>query len=283
MGRMYEGVRSWSPFIGCWHGCVYCKDSFQRQMKRRRRYCYDCYLYTPHFHEERLKRVPSAKTIFCCAFGDIAFASLNHVFKILEVIEKHHDKTFYIQSKRPYVFTVWEHELEKKGKSIPDNVILGTTIESNRQTWEYKSETHHVPWAMITYNYDISRAPDPHDRYRVMRRNGYGLKHERRFVTIEPILDFDMHTLVGWIHDIDPEFVYVGYDNHDTKITVRGEPYRLPEPSLAKTELLIAMLEEFTVVKRKTLRRAWWENSKTELEKVAEWQAEYDPPISPDK
>ena len=33
--NMYElSVKSWNPFVGCEHDCVYCRSSFQRQLKR---------------------------------------------------------------------------------------------------------------------------------------------------------------------------------------------------------------------------------------------------------
>jgi hypothetical protein len=58
-------------------------------------------------------------------------------------------------------------------------------------------------------------------------------------------MDFDLGILDKWLKDINPAVVYVGYDNYNNK---------LPEPSLAKTLQLIAELEKFTRVRRKTLR-----------------------------
>jgi hypothetical protein len=69
-------------------------------------------------------------------------------------------------------------------------------------------------------------------------------------VSIEPIIYFDLGIMVAWMKNIKPEFVYVGYDNYN---------HRLPEPSLAQTEELMYELDKFTVIHRKTLRKAWWE------------------------
>jgi hypothetical protein len=63
-------------------------------------------------------------------------------------------------------------------------------------------------------------------------------------------LDFDLHIFLSWIRNIAPKIVYIGYDNHNCKLI---------EPSITKVLDLISHLEEFTEVRRKTLRKAWWE------------------------
>jgi len=260
---MYENVKTWTPHPGCTFNCIYCIPSFQRQAKRRKKYCELCYEYKPHFHPERLNRVPSAKTIFCNAFGDISHAPIDIVKQIMEVIEKHKKKTFYIQTKNPIVYCSWEREFD-----IPDNVVLGTTIESNREKWEYLPSVHHVPYCVIDYT-DISRAPSTFHRYISMSRKRRRIpkplfKHDRRFLTYEPILDFDLETMVKWAKEIVPEFVYIGYDNHGVKVKPwdSRDSYRLPEPPLSKTLKLIEELEKFTEVRLKTIRKVWWEVGK---------------------
>ena len=74
------------------------------------------------------------------------------------------------------------------------------------------------------------------------------IRVEDRF---EPILDFDLKVFSKWIKAIRPEFVYIGYDNHDCKLL---------EPSLDKTTKLIDELEQSGIeVRLKTLRKAWFE------------------------
>ncbi len=231
LDRMYEGAKSWSPFVGCKFHCVYCEPSFQRQAKRRRKWCELCYRYEPHFHPERLSRVPSAKLIFTCAFGDIAFARSHEVEQILRAVEKYKNKTFMFQTKDPACYVLYLNYPHAGGESIvPENAILGTTIET---TYDDEYER-------------ISQAPPPSERYEIMADD---VDH-RKFVTIEPILDLDIDIMVGWIKDIEPEFVYVGYDTHNCK---------LPEPGLRKTKELIERLEKVTEVRPKTIRAAWWE------------------------
>jgi DNA repair photolyase len=102
------------------------------------------------------------------------------------------------------------------------NVMLGATIESNR-------------------SYDFSKAPPVTERALAMTE----LSFKRKFISIEPILDFDTDAFANTIERISPEIVAIGYDNWKN---------RLPEPPLAKTLQLIDRLEMFTTVRRRTLR-----------------------------
>jgi len=57
---MYSDTKTWNPFVGCLHGCVYCVPSFQAQVKRwGKKNCSLCYDYLPHPHPERLGKIPS--------------------------------------------------------------------------------------------------------------------------------------------------------------------------------------------------------------------------------
>jgi hypothetical protein len=56
----------------------------------------------------------------------------------------------------------------------------------------------------------------------------------KKFVTIEPILDFDIDVLLDWIIHIDPEFVNIGADS---------KGHGLPEPSIEK---VMQFIEELT-------------------------------------
>jgi len=73
------------------------------------------------------------------------------------------------------------------------------------------------------------------------------LPWKSKAVAIEPIIDFDLEIFVKMVRDIDPEVVWVGYDNWHCG---------LPEPSLKKTLALIEELEKFTCVVKKTIREA---------------------------
>ena len=228
---MYEvngkTVRTWNPFVGCNHDCVYCyaKGIAKRQKKR----CQLCYEFVPHMHPERLtKRFKPGETVFVCSMGDIAFASRYNILSINEVIGNNPDTTFLIQTKNPSYFdTILHWEIP-----YPSNAVYGTTIETNRSTKEF------------------SKSPQTYYRYKWL----HFIDTTRKYVTIEPIMKFDMVMMVSWIRNIKPEFVYVGYNSRDSKNK------HLPEPSLANTEVLISELEKITEVRRKLIRKAWWEN-----------------------
>ena len=61
-------------------------------------------------------------------------------------------------------------------------------------------------------------------------------------VSVEPILDFDLLTMVCWLKIIKPEFVSIGADSGNN---------HLPEPSGDKVKALIEGLKAFTEVKVK--------------------------------
>jgi len=223
--RMYRGARTWNPAVGCLFNCVYCFPSFHRQLMRQKRRCILCYYYFPHYHPERLKKIPSSRIVFVCGCGDIAWYSLRYVKKIIDRIKEHNkrrpDKIYYLQSKDPAFFKYIVDDL-------PENVILLTTIETNRDEGYNK----------------ISRAPRPSVRF----KDFLSIDYPRKAVTIEPIMDFDPPILLSWIKQIKPEFVYIGYNS-------RPKQVQLPEPPLQKTLKFIEKLEKITEVRKKDLNR----------------------------
>jgi protein gp37 len=181
----------------------------------------DCYNYKPHFHPERLKQyLPKNKLIFLCGYGDICFAFQSQIKQIFDVVKEHKDKTFLVQTKMPECLVNYEVEY-----IIPDNVIVGTTIETNRDTK------------------NISKAPVPEIRMHDLRL----IQHRRKFITHEPIMDFDLDVLVDWDKSIHPEIIWIGYNSHPESIS-------LNEPPLTKTRHLITDLDEFTDVRQKIIR-----------------------------
>jgi hypothetical protein len=155
--------------------------------------------------------------------GDISYAKVSYVDQILSLVRAHPETTFMFQSKNPLCFIAWRMLL-----TMPDNCVLGTTIETNRSTKE------------------VSKAPGTE-----ARKTWLSAIRTRKYVTIEPIMDFDHEVMVAWIKEIHPEFVYVGYNSLDS------EDHHLPEPTINKTKMLIASLEEVTEVRLKKTRPAW--------------------------
>lgn len=247
--RMYsQRTKNIPVFRGCDFGCVYC--SFKRLIQMNRK-CTDCAEFKPHSHMEVLQRNPprtkEGEFLTIGLSGDISFMLLCDFWQVIEYCHKWKDRTFLIQSKNPAYFL----RFNAFKIPVPDNVILGTTIETNRY-WPMTSFQTGEPIYNkgIAYS-EISKAPRPFLRYEAMLKLNC-----RKAVTIEPILDFDLDVLAKWIQDISPEFVYIGYAND----RYEGKKLKLPEPPLAKTQELIARLRESGIeVRCKSLRKAWWE------------------------
>jgi len=124
--------------------------------------------------------------------------------RILSHCKEWPDNTYVFQTKDP--FKVRFHL-----SSLPVNSILGVTVETNRDTES------------------IGRAPLPANRIFFFRH----LKGFRRFITIEPILDFDVDDFAAWLVMARPDFVNIGADS---------KGHGLPEPPFEKVMKLIEIL-----------------------------------------
>ena len=224
-GNMYSNATTWNPFKGCHFDCTYCEPSFKRQAKRQKKNCEKCYHYTPHEHPERLKpgKVPKADIIFVAGNGDLAFANRDFISDIIDTVKetnkKYPDRIYYFQSKRPECLAPFT-------KDFPENAILLTTLETNRDDGYSK----------------ISKAPVPTVRHQQIR----DLDYPRKVLTLEPLVDFDLEPFLQMILDVAPEYVWMGYDSKNCG---------LPEPSEEKVQALIDALKEHGIpVKAKILR-----------------------------
>ena len=220
--NMYKETKTWNPFKGCYYNCIYCKVSFQKICRIYNK-CQLCKDYIPHFHYERLTKIPNSRIVFVCGNGDIMFATPIMIYQIIEAIKKYGklNQIFYLQTKNPKCLEPYLHLL-------PNNVIILTTLETNRDEG---------------YN-RISKAPLPTKRY----KDFLELDYSRKVVTIEPIMDFDIDIFTEWIKNIKPEYVWIGYNS-------RPKEVQLPEPSKEKVEQFISLLEKEGIkVKRKEMR-----------------------------
>lgn len=221
--NMYNhSKKQWNPFVGCLFDCPYCKLSFQAQLKRwAANNCQDCYNYVPHFHKERLEdKFPMTRGldfISCCLSGDITFAQPEWIEAILERIRRCSNRTFLIQTKNPIVFENYD---------FPENVLLAITLETNRDLF-------------------ISKAPSPPKRANIFAKLDF--PSDRKIVTIEPIIQFDLLPFVAMIRKIHPQRVYVGYDTRKTG---------LMQPRIVQTKALMKYLSIDSMVFEKYIPEA---------------------------
>ena len=208
-GNMYSFVNfTWNVIKGqCPHGCSYCYMKRWGAQKPIR------------FDEKELKTdLGTGNIIFvgssCDMWGDDI--PDDWIRKIISHCEKY-DNKYLFQSKNPEKFLDYIDS-----SLISDKSIFCTTIESN-----------------LWYPEIMKLSPAPIDRSMAM----YEISHVvDTYVTIEPILDFELDILVNLVKNCNPIQVNIGAD------TGRNN---LPEPSWGKVLQLIEKLEKFTKVKIK--------------------------------
>lgn len=216
---MFDVINAtWNPVVGCLHQCSYCwaRRLAETKLKNIERYRDG---FRPKLIEKELNKRFHKKYVFAVDMGDLFgdWVPSKWILEVLDAIKKSPSSYFLFLTKNPKRYI-------KFLDVFPENVVLGATIESNK-------------------DYKVSLAPPTIERYEIMKK----LPFKNKIVSIEPIIDFDLETFVNWMREINPVMVHVGYDNYKCK---------LPEPELSKTVELMTMLEEFTRVKRLTIREA---------------------------
>ena len=210
-GNMYEWVtHTWNAIKGeCPHGCTYCY--VKRWGKQP----------DLHFDEKELKTdLGQGNTIFVGSSCDMFAEGILYewIIRTIDHLNKFNN-TYLFQSKNPKWFDVLAIRDVKK-------FILCTTIETNR-----------------VYPDIMKHAPDP-----IVRAFDFGkIPIKEKYITIEPIMDFDHDSLVELIKYCRPLQVNIGADSGRNG---------LPEPSRRKILELMEDLDQYTVVKeKKNLKR----------------------------
>jgi len=222
MSRMFhvggEVLKTWNVFVGCKFQCTYCnaRNAALTRLKHSPRYQDG---FSPHLVEGELSRKFKPDSfVFVGYMGDVAWAKPEERELILQRVYLSLGTRFLFQSRNPHIFnsTDWPKL---------SNIYYGTTIETNR-------------------DYRLSHAPTPFERYHSFSM----LKHPHKLVSIEPIMDFDLDVMLGWMKEIKSAIIQVGADNYHN---------RLPEPHWDKVEALLKGLREICpqVVEKEGLER----------------------------
>ena len=211
-GNMYSFVtHTWNTVKGaCPHQCSYC---YMKRWGDQQ---------PLHFNEKELHcQHGTGKFIFvgssCDLFADAV--PQEWIDRTLRHCQQFHGNAYLLQSKNPARILACK-------KQLPDRVTVGTTIETNRMYKEIMGTT-----------------PSPEDRVTALGQ----ILGISRFVTIEPILDFDLEAMVALIQRCRPDQVNIGADSGG---------HSLPEPPVEKVLQLIDRCASFTtVVNKRNLSR----------------------------
>ena len=226
MSRMFPFITmTWNPFTGpCPYECTYC---WAKNLINR--YKWPKYITAePGIDEKQInKTFKPTDFVFVQDMSDASTAHFEAVSRVMLRIETNPDTKFLFLVKNPSCYLEWIKSDETRP---PKNTILGATIETNDS-------------ALIN---QFSKAPPPnnrlHDLYELTK---LGFK---TFVSIEPVMNFDLEQFYRSLYLLDPWAVAIGYDNYHNN---------LPEPPLSKVRVLIAKLEmEGIKVYKKTLRES---------------------------
>jgi len=209
VGNMYSWVTHTHTHLGgkCPHQCSYCYVGKGR-FGSIPRYEGEIRLIEKEFEVD----YGVGKTIFMEHMNDSFADGVPQEFirKIMAHCRKFPDNTYVFQSKNPERFLFLAHE-------FPSKTILGTTIETNRTTEA------------------ISKAPSPYWRFTEMREIRNIFPHYKRFITIEPIMKFDLNEMVDNLVAVKPDFINIGADS---------KKCGLPEPTAKEVQNLINSIRE---------------------------------------
>ena len=215
-GNMYEWVTHTGNTIKgkCPHGCTYC---YMKHWGKQ-----------PELHlDEKELKIPTPEGNFIFVGSSCDMFANNIPFRwIKETLDhcKQFDNQYLFQTKNPARFN--------RDYQLPENSVVCTTIETNR-------------W----YPDIMNNSPHPINRAIEMSR-----LNVKTYATIEPIMDFDLNSLVSMIKFCNPQQVNIGADSGNN---------RLPEPSPDKIDALIKELDMFTMVKLKANLKRLYEKGQT--------------------
>lgn len=203
-GNMYEFItHTWNTIKGA---CEH--DCSYCYMKRWGK------LNPVRFDEKELKTdLGTGNYIFVGSSCDM-FASVEYEW-ILNTLAKcrEHDNKYFFQSKNPFGFDSFIQQ-----NLFPKDSAFCTTIETNR-----------------FYKDIMGSTPKPVNRAFHLPVNSY--------ITIEPIIDFDLVEFVSILKAANPKQVNIGANTSNIK---------LPEPNKDKLMQLIEALNEFTTIHNKS-------------------------------
>jgi len=204
-GNMYTWItHTWNAIKGkCPHDCLYCYMKKWGELNPARL-----------DKKELTTDLGTGKFIFVGSSCDMFAEEIprHWIEKTILQCQEYYSNNYLFQSKNPKRFFDFGY---------PENTVFCTTIETNRS------------YPGITDN-----CPTPQERAEAMSR----LKGYDTYVTIEPIMNFDLFEMIDLIKLCKPKQVNIGSDSCG---------HRLPEPSKKNLIDLINALGSFTEIHNK--------------------------------
>lgn len=219
-GNMYAHVsHTWNTVKGkCANDCSYC---YMKKWGKQSPTYFD--------YDELKTDLGQGNTIFVGSSNDLFGIHVpSYMIKMtLEHCREYNNNWYLFQSKAPSRMTYFNN-------FFPEKSILGTTIESNRVEGtlgnRYSAPTSAEDRA-TGISYLSSFTPF------------------KTFVTVEPIMDFDLEPMVELIKMSMPDVVHIGADSQNSG---------LPEPPAEKIGALIeALRKEIPVICKSNLKRLY--------------------------
>lgn len=209
-GNMYSFItHTWNPVKGiCYHDCGYCYMKGFKNLE----------LKPIRLDEDEFKtNLKNNLFIFVDSGADLFAQDIpdEWIIEVMNYCNSFNNK-YLLQTKNPKRVI----DFIKSGHINNDNTVICTTIESNRFYKSIMRNSPNIP-SRVTAMKEIAEL-------------GY-----KTYVTIEPIIDFDVEELLSYIKDCSPDQVNIGADSGGNK---------LPEPDKKKILELIHGLQQFTTV-----------------------------------
>ena len=205
--NMYQFIdATWNTIKGeCYHDCNYCYMKRWGKLKPVR------------LDEKELKTdLGIGNFVFVGSSCDMWAQNIpdEWINKTLDICDRYNQNSYLFQTKNPVNIVGFE---------LPKNSVVCTTIESD------------------SYYPEIMRnSPEPMQRSIAMQELS---RFYDTYVTIEPIIDFNLEHFVKMIKRCNPKQVNIGADSGRNG---------LPEPSKEKVLQLVDELQKFTTIHNKT-------------------------------
>ena len=196
VGNMYDWVtHTWGCIHGCPHQCDYC---YAKKMAERYKREWSS---VPQLSKPFPNLDGKPKKVFVCHTSDLFAEEVpdDMIKDVLVHCQMSPANRYVFQTRNParIVRQGWLYTPHCKNinRAYVYNPIVGCTIETNRNDL---AKQH-------------SGAPAPTDRAQAMRNlSQFGFE---TFVTVEPILDFDVEQFVNLLLFANPATVYIGADS----------------------------------------------------------------------